>query len=110
METKIATNIETDTFYSIISLLKTDHWHMDIEYDHRLIDKGIDFDFYQFSKDEEHLLLAWNNWTEGEIKGTEKTISEIARQLNFICYFGEPEYLHRQDFVEEIENTLTFIK
>lgn len=34
---------------------------MDIEYNHRFIDKGIDFDFYQFSKGGEHLLLAWNN-------------------------------------------------
>ena len=57
MELKIATDIKTETFYSIIKFLVKNGWQIFAEYDDRIFDKGIDFDFYQLNKDEEKILL-----------------------------------------------------
>src|SRR5690606_23135590 len=95
METKIATNIETEIFYSIIKFLKKNNWKLSVEYDDRIFDKGVDFDLYMFTKNDEQILLAWNNWFEGEIKATQKTLDEIADHFEFSLKFGEPEYLQK---------------
>ncbi|MEI9958157.1 MAG: hypothetical protein WDM90_18040 [Ferruginibacter sp.] len=81
IELNIATNIETDIFYSIIKFLKENDWELIAEYDENIFDKGIDFDLYQFSKIDETVLLVWNNWFEGEIKATEKNTRRNRRTL-----------------------------
>lgn len=108
METKIAINIETEIFYSIISFLKENNWSLDIEYDEKIFDKGIDFDFYQFHKNEEIISLAWCNWFEGEMKGTLQTLNGIADHFDFQIHFGEPEYLHQQNIIEEMKGLLKY--
>ncbi len=50
-EIKIATNINTEIFYSIILYLKNNRWKVLIEYSNQLFDKGIDFDFYEMGKE-----------------------------------------------------------
>ncbi len=105
---KIATNIETDNFYSIVKFLKKNDWKLIAEYSDEIFDKGIDFDLYQFSKNNETILLVWNNWTEGEIKATKKILNEIAEHFNIIFKFGEPEYLHQPDIINGMINLLKF--
>lgn len=108
IELNIATNIETEIFYSIIKLLKENGWKLTAEYDENIFDKGIDFDLYQFRKKNETILLVWNNWFEGEIKATKKTLDEIADHFKIILKFGEPEYLHKPNIIDEMKVLLTF--
>lgn len=103
---KIATNIETDIFYSIIKFLKTAHWKLRAEYDENIFDKGIDFDFYEFCKGDEKIRLAWSNWFEGEIEGTLETLNEIAQHFKIDLRYNEPEYLHRPDLIEDMKGLI----
>jgi hypothetical protein len=81
METRIATNIETELFYSIIKYLTKTNWKITIEYSSELFDKGIDFDFYQLENNEDKILFAWTNWFEGELKATTENIQIIEKKL-----------------------------
>lgn len=108
METKIATNIETQTFYSILRYLNKNNWKLKIEYDDRIFDKGIDFDFYQFNKNGEIILCAWSNWFEGEIKATQEVLNLLSNHFNFQINFGESEYLENENIIEEMKNLLKF--
>ncbi|HLW42626.1 MAG TPA: hypothetical protein VKY82_09705 [Flavobacterium sp.] len=108
MEVKIATDIETDVFYSIIKFLKKNDWELIAEYNDEIFDKGIDFDLYQFSRNNETILLVWNNWFEGEIKARTESLNEIAEHFKIILKFGEPEYLHKPDIIDEMKNLLEF--
>ncbi|SRR5690606_9367121 len=108
METKIATNIETDILYSIIKFLKKNDWKLTIEYSDEIFDKGIDFDLYQFERNNETILLVWDNWGEGEIKATTETLNEIAKHFKVILKFGKPEYLHKPDIIDEMKYLLKF--
>ncbi len=110
IEFTIAINIETSVFYSIIEFLKESGWALIVEYDENIFDKGIDFDLYQFIKNGEIILLAWSNWFEGEIKATTKTLNDIAEHFGLALNFGEPEYLQRQDIIEEMRTLLNFKK
>ncbi|WP_316827900.1 hypothetical protein [Pedobacter miscanthi] len=103
MEIKIATNIKTETFYKIIKFLEENSWVLTAEYDEEIYDKGIDFDLYQFEKDTETILLLWNNWFDGEIKATTETLDEIAKHFNFTLEYGIPEYLHKQNIINDMK-------
>lgn len=105
-EVKIATNIETDIFYSITEWLKTDNWNLKAEYDENIFDKGIDFDFYEFSKGDERIKLAWNNWFEGEIEARTETLNEIARHFKIDLKYNEPGYLHRPDLIDNMKDLI----
>ena len=107
---KIATNIETAIFYSIIEFLKKNDWNLTAEYDKNVFDKGIDFDFYEFCKGDEEIKLAWNNWFEGEIKGTTETLNEIAQHLKIDLKYNEPEYLHSPNIIDDMKNLIKFRK
>jgi len=52
--------------------------------------------------------LVWNNWFEGEIKARTETLNEIAKHFKIILKFGEPEYLHKPDIIDEMKNLLKF--
>jgi len=54
--------------------------------------------------------LAWNNWFEGEIKATDKTLNEISDHFKISFKFGEPEYLHKPNIVNEMKSLLNFKK
>lgn len=108
LEYAIATNIETNIFYSIIKFLNENGWKLAVEYDENIFDKGIDFDLYQFSNDNETILLAWNNWFEGEIKATIQTLNEISERFKISLKFGEPEYLHKSDIINEMKCLMHF--
>lgn len=101
--TLIATKIETNIFNRIIEFLHDNNWKLVAEYDFKLFDKGIDFDFYQFIKDTTDVLLTWNNWTEGEMKTTKATIDEMVLHTGIQFQFGDPEYLHQKDIMDKMD-------
>jgi len=103
MEIKIATNFNTEIFYAAIKFLKEKGWELTAEYDDKMIDKGIDFDFYRFEKDNGAILLAWSNWFEGEIKATAKKLDEIAKHFNLTLTYGAPEYLNKQNIINDMK-------
>ncbi len=104
----IATNIATEQFKQIIKFLQNKGWKLIATYDDQLYDKGIDFDFYQFRKDSDEILLAWDNWEEGEIQASKAIINEIAQQIDISFRFGNPGYLHQEDFLDKMHPLLTY--
>lgn len=106
MEIKIATNIETEMFYAAIKFLKEKNWVLTAEYDDKIFDKGIDFDFYRFEKNEETIVLAWSNWFEGEIKATTVLLNEIAQHFKINLNFGNPEFLQKPNIIEELKDLI----
>jgi hypothetical protein len=58
METRIATRIDTELFYSIIKYLTKAGWRVSLEYSTKLFDKGIDFDLCQLDKNGETKLIS----------------------------------------------------
>ncbi len=105
---KIATDIPTEIFYKIVKFLQQTHWKLKAEYD--IFDKGIDFDLYQFVKNEEVILMAWTNWFEGEIKAPAEILNQIAEHFKLTLNYGNPEYLHDMEIIEKRKNFLKFYK
>jgi len=108
METKIATSIETELFYSIIKFFTKAGWKVSIEYSPNLFDKAIDFDLYQLNKNDEIITFAWTNWFEGELKATTKIIETIEMQFGVTLKFGDPKHLDNQNLIEEMKELLDF--
>jgi len=108
METRIATNIETELFYSIIKFLTKTGWKISIEYSANLFDKGIDFDLYQLNRNGETILFAWTNWFEGELKATTRNIENIELQFGVSLKFGNPEHLGKENIIDEMKVLLDF--
>ncbi|MFV0564269.1 MAG: hypothetical protein ACK5NB_00390 [Flavobacteriaceae bacterium] len=107
---KIATDINAETFYSIIEFLTKNGWKITVEYDERIFDKGIDFDFYKLEKNEDIIYFAWCNWFEGEIKATTKILNKIAKRFDFELNFGAAEYLQNSTIIEDMKPLLKFKK
>ena len=110
METKIATDIETELFYSIIKYLIKTNWKITIEYSSNIFDKGIDFDFYQLEKEDDKILFAWTNWFEGELRAKMKNIQIIEKDFGVSFKFGEPQHLENNNLIEEWKQLLDFKK
>ncbi|OBY65981.1 hypothetical protein [Polaribacter vadi] len=100
----IATDIETQIWYSIIKSLKKDKWKITAEYNQ--FDKGIDFDLYELKKNEEKILFAWDNWLEGEIKCSKERITILENDFGIKFKFGEPEHL-TVNIIEKFNTLLT---
>lgn len=108
VQTQIATDIPTEFFYKIVNFLKQTDWKLKAEYD--IFDKGIDFDLYQFVKNEEVILMVWTNWFEGEIKAPTEILNQIAKHFGLTLNYGNPEYLHDMEIIEKRKNFLKFYK
>lgn len=93
---RIASEIETKLWYSIIEYLKSNDWKIISEYN--LFDKGIDFDFYEFEKDKVRIFMAWDNWFEGEIKCSEENFKIIEKRFNTVFEFRNKNNLYLNDF------------
>ncbi|MNJ92208.1 hypothetical protein D3C87_98720 [compost metagenome] len=106
----VATGINTDIFYSILKFLWQNKWRLDLEYDEKMFDKGIDFDLYQFSKDGEIILLVWDNWFEGEIKASKKRLEELSGHFSFEIFDNGTEYLHQPDLIQSMSKLIKFYK
>lgn len=88
MPMTIATAIPTDDWNRIISGLMADGWRVISKYDE--FDAGIDFDFVILRKDNEKILLGWDNWVEGEIKCSETRMTALSTKFGIAFSFGEP--------------------
>jgi hypothetical protein len=110
METKTATEIETELFYSIIKYLKKNNWKITIEYSNEIIGKGIDFDLYQLENNGETILLAWTNWFDGELKAKPNIIQTIEKHFGVSFKFGNPEQLDSENIIDEMKELLDFKK
>jgi len=84
----IAIDINTELWYNIIDILKKDGWKVVISYFN--FDKGIDFDFYVLKKENEEIILGWDNWMEGEIKCEENIMKQIEQMMGIEFKKGEP--------------------
>ncbi|MDR2270277.1 hypothetical protein ACLCDV_19025 [Sphingobacterium sp. Lzh-3] len=104
----IATGIDTSIFYSIVKFLQQNKWRLDFEYDEKMFDKGIDFDLYQFSKDGEIILLAWDNCFEGEVKASRKRLEELSADFNFELFDKGTAYLHQTDLIQNMGKLIKF--
>jgi hypothetical protein len=108
METRIATGIDTELFYSIIKYLTKNGWRVSVEYSTKMFDKGIDFDLYQLDQSGETILFAWTNWFEGELKTSINLIDNLEQQFNTEFKFGEAEHLNKENILEEMKELLDF--
>lgn len=88
---KVITDIKTDKWNEIISVLKNEGWKVVSEYD--LFDKGIDFDGLELVKDQQRIILAWDNWFEGELLASEEVIEFLEKKIELELKFGNPEHL-----------------
>ena len=104
MEKRIATDIKTEVWYSIIESLKKDGWKVTTEYNQ--FDKGIDFDLYELTLNGEKIVFAWDNWFEGEIKCTEQIMKNLATTFGIEFKFGKPEHLSR-NLIDKMKSLLT---
>ena len=88
--TKIATDIPAEVFYQILDWLRANDWQLTQEYDPEIFDKGIDVDYYLFTKNDETLLMFWDIWFDGEIQATDNTLQTISLAVNYPFKFGNP--------------------
>ena len=84
----VAIDIKTNLWNDIIDSLLRNGWHQTYRYDN--VDAGIDFDFVILRKDDEEILMGWDNWVEGEIKCTEGRLAEIGYKLKISFKKGDP--------------------
>lgn len=84
----IATNIETETWYKILEGLKSKSWTVISEY--KLFDKGVDYDAYTLKKGRSKLDMQWDNWVEGELKGSPEMIDLIQSEQKVKFVFNDP--------------------
>jgi len=85
---KIATNIKTELWNDIVHQLINNNWTCTFKYDN--FDAGIDSDFIILEKEQEEILLGWDNWFEGEIKCSKHRMQEIEELVDVEFTYGEP--------------------
>ena len=107
MSTRIATGVGTENWYSLVEYLKNDGWKLTAEYNQ--FDKGIDFDLYEFKKGNKKILMAWDNWFEGEIKCEMELVKDLELRSNSKFKFGTPEHLS-VNILEKLKNLLASSK
>ena len=76
----VVKDIETKEWNTIIESLKKRGWIVKSEYDN--FDAGIDFSAYTLRKGNQKIYFEWDNWSEGEIRGS-KEILELIEDLGF---------------------------
>ncbi|MCI5058120.1 MAG: hypothetical protein MRY83_18545 [Flavobacteriales bacterium] len=82
------TRIKTELWNDIIKCLRSKNWTLEYEYDN--FDKGIDSDFYIFRKDEDEILIGWDNWFEGEVKCSERNLAIFKEIIGNDYESGDP--------------------
>lgn len=92
MSVKIATGIKTELWFLIVEYLKNENWSIVNEYN--LFDKGIDFDLYEFKKNNDKILMAWDNWMEGELKCTDENFMKLEKYFNTQFSFEKGDKLY----------------
>ncbi|MDR2221431.1 MAG: hypothetical protein LBE34_01705 [Flavobacteriaceae bacterium] len=91
LEVKTTIHISTSDWNRIITYLKQTNWRLKKQY--WGFDKGIDYDYYHYTKQKQEVKLAWCNWFEGEMQTTEDIILLLANELQLSFTYGAPEHL-----------------
>ena len=90
---KIATDIETEVWASIIKALRNDGWIVTAKY--WGFDAGIDYDYWCLRRGLKKIEFGWSNWTEGEIKTTNEIFKQLEHRFKIKCEYGEPSNLKK---------------
>jgi hypothetical protein len=96
-----AIQIETLIWERIIQLLIHEGWTVVYEYDN--YDKGIDSDLIILRKNNEKILLGWDNWFEGEIYCSNKVLGFIEEKMKLSFTRGESNGILRQEIINQYE-------
>ncbi len=88
---RVAINIKTEDWNKVIKGLVNDGWKVKSKYNG--FDAGIDFDFLILSKGFKKIIFGWDNYLEGEIKGSEKIMMEITKRFGINFEYGKPNSL-----------------
>ncbi|MFK8265378.1 hypothetical protein [Capnocytophaga cynodegmi] len=97
-EIHIATNISTEIFYKIVDFLKENNWKLTAEYNPEIFDKAIDFDLYQFEKENKTIQMAWDIWFQGEIKATSSAFKILLSHLKYEFKYGTSIHFYKDIF------------
>ncbi|GIJ93981.1 hypothetical protein CAPN001_13100 [Capnocytophaga stomatis] len=98
---QIATNIPTEIFYKIVDYLKENSWKLIAEYSPEIFDKAIDFDLYQFEKENETIQMIWDIWFEGEIKATPFVFKMLSSHLKYEFKYETSIHFHEDIFIKK---------
>ena len=90
---KIATDIETEVWASIIKALRNDGWIVTAKY--WGFDAGIDDDYWCLRRGLDKIEFGWSNWTEGEIKAKRSILEKLEEKHKIKFKFGEPMNLKK---------------
>lgn len=85
-----AVDVKTEIGNEILaSLVKSNGWRIQSQYDESAYDKGVDFDSYIIEKNGLELCFEWTNWSEWEITGDSHSVEQLSIQygLNLIDDF-----------------------
>lgn len=97
-KTHIATDIPTEIFYKMVDFLKANNWTLIAEYSPEIFDKAIDFDLYQFEKENKTIQMAWDIWFQGEIKATSSVFETLSSHLKYEFKYGTATHFHEDIF------------
>ena len=86
-----AINIKTEIWNSIIDKLLDDGWSMKYKYDG--YDAGIDHDYIMLCKGIRKIEFGWDNWCEGEIRGSLDLMRQLEEELHLKFEYGKPHNL-----------------
>jgi hypothetical protein len=75
----LISDVKTETWNQLITHFEREGWEVIFNYDN--FDKGIDYNAVTLQKGEEKIEFTWDNWTEGEIRGSDIMLNEIRRML-----------------------------
>lgn len=103
MKRKIATDIDTNKWNEIVASLQKNGWIDDRKY-LEIHDKRIEEGYYDLRKNKEKIVLAWTNWSEGEIKCSTSRMRKLEIEFNIQFHFGRPK-VTKFTMLEKIRNS-----
>jgi hypothetical protein len=75
--------VDTERGNKILKALRSEGWRIADEYP-MVFDKGIDYDFYFLTKNNEELKFEWTNWFEWKISGSKIIIAALTYQFKLV--------------------------
>jgi hypothetical protein len=82
-----AVGIKTHVWNAIVKSFTNERWAILYKYD--LFDAGIDYDLIVIEKNNERILLGWDNWCEGEIRCSPERLKDLTAKFNYSFEAGE---------------------
>lgn len=86
-----AVDIKTELWNEVFDYLINDGWIVMYKYDG--FDAGIDYDLIILEKQQEKILLGWDNWQEGEMQCSKASLKMIETYMKLDFKIGSPNSL-----------------